>query len=73
MKNGLHFWIQHGKSRLLVLGQEIWERSESPRGQKHPKIGLSAPNLTHRNQSWENEDLEGQMSTKFKNFSWVRK
>jgi len=73
MKNGLHFWIQHEKSRLLVLGQGIWARSESPGGQKHPKHDLSAPILTHRKQYWENEDLEGQMSTKFRNFSWVIK
>ena len=73
MKNGLHFWIQHEKSQLLVLGQEIWARSESPRGQKHPKNDLSAPILTHRKQSWENEDLERQMSTKFRNSTWVRK
>jgi len=24
MTNGLHFLIQHEKSRLLVLGKEIW-------------------------------------------------
>jgi len=48
MKNGLHFWIQREKSQLLVFGQEIWARSESPRGQKHPKNDLSTPILTHR-------------------------
>ena len=66
MRNGLHFWIQHGKSRLLVSGKEILARYESPKGHKTPKNGLSAPFLTHRKQSWENGDLEGQMSTKFK-------
>jgi len=48
MRNGLHFWIHHGKSQLLVSEKEIWARSESPRGQKHPKNDLSAPFLTHR-------------------------
>jgi len=48
-------------------------RSESPGGQKHPKNDLSAPILTHRKQSWENEYLEGKMSTKFRNSTWVRK
>jgi len=73
MRNVLHFWIQHGKSQLLVFGQEILARYESPKGQKTPKNGLSATFLTHRKQSWENEDLEGQMSTKFKNSSGVGK
>ena len=45
-------------------------RSESPRGQKHPKNGLFATFLTHRKQSWENEDLERQISTKFINSTW---
>jgi len=72
-RNGLNFWIHHGKSRLPVYGQEILTKYGSPKGQKTPKNGLSASFLTHRKQSWENGDLEGQMSTKFKNFSWVRK
>jgi len=43
---------------------------ESPGGQKHSKSDLSAPILTHRKQSWENEVLEGKMSTKFRNSTW---
>jgi len=72
-RNGLHFWIQHEKARLLVSGQEILTRFGSPKGQKTAKNGLSATFLTHRKKSWENEDLDGQMSTKFKNSSWVGK
>ena len=53
--------------------KEILTRSGSPRGQKTPKNGLSTTFLTHRKQSWENEDLEGKMSTKLKNSSWVGK
>ena len=69
MRNGLHFWIQHGKSQLLVLGQEIWARYESQKGQKHPKNDLAAPILTHRKQCWENSVLEGKMEAKFKQTS----
>jgi len=73
MKNGLQFWIQNGKSLLLVSKQEILTIFGSPKGQETPKNGLSATFLTHRKQSWENEDLEGKMSTKFKNSSCVGK
>ena len=73
MSNGLNFWIQHAISQLLVSGKEIWARYVSPRGQKHLKNGLSATFLTHRKKSWENGHLEGQMSTKFKNSSGIRK
>ena len=61
--------------------QEILARYESPKGQKTPKNGLSATFLTHRKQSlenedlegqsWENEDLEGKMSTKLGNSNGV--
>lgn len=37
MRNGLQFWIQNEKSRLLVSGQEFLAISKPPRGQKHPK------------------------------------
>jgi len=53
-----------------VSEQEILTISGSPKGQKTPKNGLFAAFFTHRKQSWDNEDMEGQMSTKFKNSSW---
>jgi len=56
-----------------VHGQEIWAGFESPGGQKHSKNDLSAHILTHRKESWENEVLEGKMSTKFINSTWVGK
>jgi len=71
-RKGLHFWIQHRKIHLLVSGLEILISFGSPKGQKTPKNGLSATVWTHRKQSWENEDLEGQMSFKFRNSSGVR-
>ena len=41
------------------------------KGQKHSKNDLSATFCTHRNQSWEIEVLEGQMTSKSKNGNWV--
>jgi len=73
LRNGLHFWIQHQKSWLLVAEQEILRRFGPPKGQKTPKNGQLSTFLTHRKQSWENEVLEGKMSSKFKNSSWVGK
>lgn len=58
---------------ILTNGQEIWVGFESSGGQKHLKNDLTAPILTHRKQSWEIEVLEGQMTSKFKNSTWVRK
>ena len=39
------------------------------KGQKHSKNDLTAPILTHRKQSWEIEVLEGQMTSKSRNFT----
>ena len=72
-RNNLNFWIQHRKIHLLVSGLEILISFGSPKGQKTPKNGLSATFWTHRKKSWENEDLEGQMSFKFRHSSGVRK
>ena len=41
------------------------------KGQKHPKIGLSATFYTHRDQFWEIEVLEGKINTKSRNYTWV--
>jgi len=40
---------------------------------KHSNNDLTSPILTHKKQSWEIEVLEGQMDTKLKNSTWVRK
>jgi len=56
-----------------VHGQEIWASFESSGGHKHSKNDLTAPILTHRKQSWEIEVLEGQMTSKFRNSTWVGK
>ena len=52
IEKSLHFWIFHEKSWLMVHGQEILASFESSRGQKRSKNDLTAPILTHRNQSW---------------------
>jgi len=57
----------------LVHVQEIWASFESSGGQKHSKNDLTAPILTHRKQSWEIEVLEGKMTSKFRNSTWVGK
>ena len=41
------------------------------KGKKHSKNGLSATFCTSRNQSWEIAVLEGQMTSKLKNSTWV--
>ena len=40
---------------------------------KQANNDLNAPFWIHRKQSWENALLEGQMKTKLKNSTWVRK
>ena len=67
----LHFWIFNDTLWFLVHGQEIWVGFESSRGKKHSKNDLTAPILTHRKKSWEIEVLEGKMTSKFRNSTWV--
>ena len=43
------------------------------KGQKHLENGLSATFCTHKNQSWEIEVLEGKMTSKSRNSTWVGK
>ena len=52
-------------------GQEVWASFEFSGGQKHSKNDLTTPILTHRKQSWEIEVLEGQMTSKFRDSTWV--
>lgn len=73
IQKSLHFQIFHDKLWFLVNSQEIWAGFEPSRGQKHSKGDLTTPILTHGKQSWEFEVLEGQMTSKFKNSTWVGK
>ena len=56
---------------MLVHGQEVWASFESSGGKKHPKNDLSTPIFKYRKQSWEIEVLEGKMTSKLRNSTWV--
>ena len=68
-----NFHIFHAKLHMLIHCQEILWSFGPPKSQKTSKHWLSATFLRHRKQSWEIASLEGQMTTKFRNSSWVGK
>ena len=68
-----HFQICHEKLHMLINGLEILWSFGPPESQKTSKIWLSATFLSCRKKSWEIAILEGQMTTKFRNSSWVGK
>ena len=55
------------------MAEEFYQVLSCLKGQKHPKIGLSATFCTHRKHCWEIELLEGKMDTKSRNSTWVGK
>jgi len=67
------FGINMKKYACLEMVENFGQVLGLQKGKKHPKSALSATFLPHRKQSWENQFLERQMDSKFRNSSCSRK
>ena len=62
------FMINYACSRMDEIFHQVLG---GLKGQKHLENGLFSTFCTHRNQFWEIEVLEGKMTSKSRNLTWV--
>ena len=62
------FMVNYACSRMVEIFLQVLD---GLKGQKHSKNDLSTTFCTSRNQSWEIAVLEGKMTSKLKNSTWV--